>query len=105
MKQTKKSRYKTHPEKLGAIADRFLTQCVIPKQARFRSVEKTWFEILPPELAAHSSIQGLSAGQLIIRVDSPSHKYELQLCSSEILPQLKASCPAARIEKIKIISD
>jgi hypothetical protein len=105
MKKTKRSRYKTRPEKLGVIADRFLTECVIPKQARFSSLEKSWLEILPSELAAHSSIQGLSAGQLMVRVDSPSHKYEMQLCSSEILQQLKVSCPAARIEKIKIIAD
>jgi predicted nucleic acid-binding Zn ribbon protein len=103
MKQTKQMRRSTKAEKLGDIVNKFLEKQVLPKRATFGRLTDCWVDILPSELAEHSHIEDISAGQLIVKADAPSYKYELQLCSAEILQQLKTRCSAARIEKMKII--
>jgi len=103
MKQTKQFRRSMKAEKLGDIVNRFMEKKICPKQTRFNRINDCWTEILPSELAEHSHIEDILAGQLIVKVDAPSYKYELQLCSAEVLQQLKTRCSAARIEKMKII--
>jgi len=103
MKQTKQLYRFTKPEKLGDVVSKFLEKKVLPKHSRFSRLANAWAEILPSELAEHSHIEDISAGQLIVRVDAPSYKYELQLCSAEILQQLKTRCSTVGIRKIKII--
>jgi predicted nucleic acid-binding Zn ribbon protein len=103
MKQTKQMYHLIKAEKLGDIVNQFLEKQVVPKQAKFGRLADCWVDILPSELAEHSQIEDISGGQLLVKVDSPSYKYELQLCSAEILQQLKTRCSSARIERMKII--
>ncbi|MHC4130529.1 MAG: DciA family protein [Planctomycetota bacterium] len=103
MKQVKRPYRLNKAEKLGDVVTKFLEKQVLPKHARFSRLAESWAEILPSELAEHSYIEDISAGQLIVRVDAPSYKYELQLCSAEILQQLETRCSTAGIKRMKII--
>ena len=89
--------------KLGAAIEQFLTEQVSPKQARFGAVADLWSRLLPEELCQHCEIVDVSSGQLKVRVDSPAYKYELQLCSSELLKELQQQCPKARLTEIKFV--
>ena len=89
--------------RLGAAVEQFLTEQVSPKQARFGAVAELWSRLLPEELCRHCEIVDVSGGQLKVRVDSPSYKYELQLCSSELLKELQQQCPKARLTEIKFV--
>ena len=88
---------------LGEAADRFMGEQVSPKQKRYGAVLEAWSQALPEELSRHCEIIDISGGQLTIRVDSPSYKYELHLCSSEILKELQRQCPRIRLTKMKLI--
>ena len=89
--------------KLFDIAQKFLTEQVSPKQVKFGSVAEIWSQLLPEELYKHCEIVGISGGKLKVRIDSPAYKYELQLCSAELLKELQQQCPKARLTEIKFV--
>ena len=89
--------------KVGDIVETFVTKWVSPRQARFGAVVEVWSQLIPTELCKHCEIVDISGGQLKVRVDSPAYKYELQLCSSELLEELQQQCPKARLTEIKIV--
>ena len=88
---------------LGQVAQQLLDRQISPRQAVFSEVAETWSEMLPAELGRHCEIVDISAGLLKVQVDSPSYMYELQLCSSELLDELRQECPRARLTKIKFV--
>ena len=89
--------------KLFDAAQKFLTEQVSPKQEKFGAVTEIWSQLLPEELRSHCEIVGISGGKLKIKVDSPAYKYELKLCSSELLKELQQQCPKARLTEIKFV--
>jgi len=91
--------------KVGDVAQTFVTRWVSPRQARFGAVVEVWSRLIPAELCKHCEIVDVSGGQLKVRVDSPSYKYELQLCSSELLKELQQQCPKVRLTEIKFVID
>jgi hypothetical protein len=89
--------------KVGDLVQTFVTKWVSPRQARFGAIIEVWSQLIPAELYKHCEIVDISGGQLKVRVDSPSYKYELQLCSSELLEELQQQCPRVRLTKIKFV--
>ena len=89
--------------RLGDVAQTFVTKWVEPRQARFGGVVEVWSQLLPAELCKHCEIVDVTGGKLKVRVDSPAYKYELQLCSSELLKELQQKCPKARLTEIKFV--
>jgi hypothetical protein len=89
--------------KVGDLVETFVTKWVSPRQARFGAVVEVWSQLIPDELCKHCEIVDISSGQLKVRVDSPAYKYELQLCSSELLKELQHQCPKARLTEIKFV--
>lgn len=89
--------------RLGDTVQRFMAEQVSPRQARFGAVVELWGQLLPAELYRHCEIIDISGGQLKVSVDSPAYKYELQLCSSELLEELQQQCPKARLTEIKFV--
>jgi len=89
--------------KVGDVAQMFVAKWVSPRQARFGAIVEVWSQLIPAELCKHCEIVDVSGGQLKVRVDSPSYKYELQLCSSELLKELQQQCPRARLTEIKFV--
>lgn len=88
---------------LGQVARQLLDEQISPQQARFSRVAEAWSRLLPAELYGHCEITDISGGRLEVQVDSPSYKYELQLCSSELLEELQRQCPRVRLTKIKLV--
>jgi len=88
--------------RLGDMLTGLMDNWILPKQAKFESVAQLWNELLPAELHQHCRIAGISGGQLNVLVDSSSYKYNLQLCTTEILTELQRRCPQVRIKRIKI---
>jgi hypothetical protein len=76
---------------------------ISPQQAKFGPIAEFWNQLLPEELRRHCKIADISGGQLKVLVDLPAYTYELQLCSSELLSELKRQCPRANIKKIKFV--
>ena len=100
------SRYRKKPDKpvvLGDTIRALVENLVSPRQAVFAPVAQLWNQLLPDELRRHSKISDISDGQIKVQVDSPSHAYELRLCSSELLKKLQQQCPRAKIRKIKFV--
>ena len=88
--------------RLGDAARQVVEERICPRQTRFAAVSEVWSQLLPSELGRHCRIAGISGGQLKVVADSPSHVYELRLCSSEILEEMARQCPRARIKKMAI---
>jgi hypothetical protein len=88
---------------LGQVAQQLLDKRVSPQQTRFSQIIEVWDRLLPAGLYGHCEIVDISGGQLEVQVDSPSYKYELQLCSSELLDELQRQCPRVRLTKIKLV--
>ncbi len=89
--------------KLGDAVRQLLDEHISPMQAKYSEVAELWSQLLPAELCRHCEIVDVSGGELKVRVDSPAYKYELQLCSSEILEELQQQCPRIRLTKIKFV--
>jgi len=87
--------------RLGDAVKQLMENQISPQQARFGPIAELWSRLLPAELCQHCKLADLSGGQLKVLVDSPTHLYELQLCSSQLLEELQQQCPRARIKKIK----
>ncbi|UCE49171.1 MAG: DUF721 domain-containing protein [Phycisphaerales bacterium] len=88
---------------LGQVAQQLLDGQISPRQAVFSEVAEAWSQMLPAELGRRCEITDISAGRLVVKVDSPSYMYELQLCSSELLAELRQQCPRARLTKIRFV--
>ena len=88
---------------LGQVAQQLMDKRISPLQARFSQIDEVWSRLLPAELCGHCEIVDISGGRLEVQVDSPSYKYELQLCSSELLEELQRQCPGARLMKINLV--
>jgi hypothetical protein len=101
--EERRVRKSDRPVRLGDAVQQFLDEQVSPRQARFGAVAELWCQLLPAELCRHCEIVDISGGQLKVRVDSPAYKYELQLCSSELLEELQKQCPRVRLTKIKFV--
>ncbi len=86
---------------VGQVAKQFLGEQVEPKQAVYGAVIEVWNELLPAELAEHCRIADITGGQITVAVDSPSYRYELNLCSMDILKELQTQFPGSRLKKIK----
>ena len=89
--------------KIGQAAEQFFAGQVLPQQKKYGDVIEVWEQVLPEELSKHCEIVEISNGSLSVRVSSPSHKYELRLCSPAILKELQKECPRARITKVKLL--
>ncbi len=88
--------------RLSDITTQLLETRISPQQAKFGRAIDAWRQLLPLELQRHCKIAGVSGGLLKVTADSPAYVYELQLCSTELIEQLRRQCPGARIEKIKV---
>jgi len=89
--------------KLGDAVKQLMENQISPQQARFGPIAELWDQLLPAELRRHCKLADLSGGQMKVLVDLPTHLYELQLCSSQLLEELQQQCPQARIKKIKFV--
>lgn len=89
--------------RLGETLNDLMENKIAPAEAKFNPVAQHWNQLLPDELGRHCEIIDFSGGQLKVKVDSPSHRYELQLCSEQLLESLQERCSGARIKKIKVV--
>ena len=101
--KNRKDRYMNAAARLGDITKELMENRISPQQARFGSIPEIWNQLLPDELRRHCKIEGISGGQLKVLVDLPAYKYELKLCSAELLSELQQQCPRAHIKKIKFV--
>lgn len=99
----RKDRYMNGAARLGDVAKELMETRISPQQARFGSIPEIWNRLLPEELRRHCKIAGFSGGRLKVLVDLPAYMYELKLCSSELLSELKCQCPRAQIKKIQFV--
>jgi hypothetical protein len=87
-------------KKLSDVLQGYMAS-VSSRYERFAPVAKLWNQLLPAELSKHCRVADISAGQLMVYVDSSAYVYELRLCKPELLKQLQEQCPRARIKEIK----
>jgi hypothetical protein len=101
--QRRQSQKEPGAVRIGDTASRLMIDRISPLAARFGTIVESFKQLLPAELCRHCEIVGISGGQLTVEVDSPSFRYELQLCSFELLKELQRRCPSARLTKIKTV--
>jgi predicted nucleic acid-binding Zn ribbon protein len=89
--------------RLSDTLSELMNNHISPRQARFGSIAELWSQLLPAELSRHCRLHEVSSGQLKVLVDSPVYMYELKLCSSELLEELRRQCPRAKIKEIKFV--
>ena len=97
------SRRGTSAVRLGDALCELMEGRISPRQCRFGAVVEVWSQVLPSALREHCELVDISGGQLKVQVDSSPYKYELQLCSSELLEELRRQCPQARLTRIKFV--
>ena len=88
---------------LGVVLRDFIDEQVGPRYTRFAPLAEVWQQLLPQALAGHSRIINLENGQLTVAVDLAVYAYELKMCSNELVEELSEQCPAARVNKIKVV--
>jgi predicted nucleic acid-binding Zn ribbon protein len=91
------------PARLGPLLEEYITEQVSPKYRQFSTVEQTWRQVVPDEMASHCWCEGISGGQLKIIVDSPAYMYRLQVMSAELIERLGELCRRPAVKKIKLV--
>jgi len=89
--------------KLGEALSELIEKEIAPRQVRYAAAMELWCQLLPDELRRHCRVADISRGQMKVEVDAPSYMYELQLCSAELVEQLRRRCPQSRIKGIKFV--
>lgn len=89
------------PCRMGDIAAGFVAN-LAPVHKRCTSVGEAWDQLLPPGLRTHCRIGGLKGGSLRVTVDGPSYMYELQLCKTQLLEELRRLCPGTGLHRLQI---
>jgi hypothetical protein len=103
MSQTK---YRRQPAPLSEALSKFIESGPEGIAQRYKTSAQLgllWAQTLPPELARHCRIVGLSQGTLYVEADSPSFLYELRISSRELVQYLRQACPAAKVRTIKVV--
>jgi predicted nucleic acid-binding Zn ribbon protein len=95
--------YGRKAENVGQTVSRLMDQQIAPNCKKLMPVLELWKQMLPADIQKHCKIAGLKGRQLEVTTDSSSYAYELKLCSQELVSQIQQNCPAAKVEKIKII--
>jgi hypothetical protein len=89
--------------KLGTVLQQYVKKTLQPRWKKLAQVGQAWQEVLPEELVQHSCLEKLQAGQLVVKVDSAVHFYELQqLIQGDLLHQLRQGCSGVTITRIKL---
>ena len=88
--------------RLGDCVQEFMDNQVLNRQGYTEAAAQVCSQVLPSGLVDHCQIAGLFGGQLKIVVDSAAYMYELQLCSSQLLEELRRRHPRIPVEKIKV---
>lgn len=86
------------------MLEQVMAERIAPQQKRFGGVAEAWSEVVPQELLGHCEIVDLTGGELKVKVDSSAYLYELQLCGSELLEELRRQCPRARLKGVKFVA-
>ncbi len=89
------------PMRMADLVDALVAQ-LTPMPQRTDSLVEALSTLLPPGLAAHCQLGGISGGSIKLLVDGASYMYELQLCKVELLDQLQRLCPGAGLRRIQI---
>jgi len=89
--------------RLGEVVQRVMAEQIAPMQSRFGGLAQAWGETVPGEMGRHCEIVEVADGQLKVRVDCPAFMYEMQLCRTELVEELRRRCPEARIKRIKFV--
>ena len=101
VKKQHRAKYK-EPVKLGDTLTTLMSR-ITPLADKYSRVEEYWNRSLPEEVKKHCRLGAVSRGLMEVIAESPSHLYELRLCSRQILTDLRVNCPAAGIRKIKFV--
>ena len=88
-------------ERLGPLVQSLMERTIQPAKLRVDPVVEAWSRSVPPALAAHCHVAGMSGGQLRVKVDSPVYLYEIQLCQDALLKELQTQVPRAGLRKIR----
>jgi hypothetical protein len=91
--------------RLGESVKQLMEQSVEPRYARIGPLIEGWATLLPVGLAGQSRIVDLESGELTIAAGAPAYAYELRLCSSELVEEIRQRCPRAKVRSIKVIVD
>ncbi len=94
--------YSRQPARLDSAVQELIEERIEPRQGKCEKLALLWSQILPAELSKHCKIVGICGGQLKVQVDSPSYMYELQICSSELIRELRGR-RGLQIKEIKIL--
>jgi len=87
---------------VGDLVTSLMKDIVEPHKSRLDPLVEAWSETVPPGLRSHCAVKALTGSQLVVRVDSSADMYELQLCSQDLLKELKRRCPRAGLQTIKL---
>jgi hypothetical protein len=65
-------------------------------------IATVWDDILPAELAQHTSLESFNRGVLVVKVDSAPHKFQLQtMLGGGLLAELRKRCASA-INRVRL---
>lgn len=87
---------------VGDLVASLMKDIVEPHKTRLDPLVEAWRETVPPGLRPHCAVKALTGSQLLVHVDSSADMYELQLCTQDLLEELKRRCPQAGLRTIKL---
>ena len=89
------------PCRLGDVIGGILADVQVA-QDKAAQIEAVWAEVVPAHVATRCRVGKLEHGQLHVTVNSPVYGYELQLCSHELVSQIRQRWPRLGLRTIKV---
>lgn len=89
--------------RLGDSVTELMERRVLAACERYERLVEAWEELVPADIREHVRIGEWVDGELKVFADSASYVYELRLCSSELLEELRRRCPGWRLRSIRFL--
>ncbi|WP_167143794.1 DUF721 domain-containing protein [Canibacter zhoujuaniae] len=90
------------PQPIGKIVDSFMQREGFTVRLANAAVVANWEKIVGSNVAAHTEVQGLVNGKLVVACDSTAWATELRLLSSTIVKRLKEEYPDAQVRTVEV---
>jgi predicted nucleic acid-binding Zn ribbon protein len=91
------------PAPLAAAIDGLVTETGWELAVATGSVFSRWAQIVGPDLAAHTTPDGLADGQLTVTADSTAWATQLRLLAAELIRRLNAELGDGTVRRVRVL--
>jgi hypothetical protein len=93
---------KVFMDNIENILKNVIHQIVEQSSSQSHQINNVWDELLTPKELQHTKLEGMSAGEIVVAVDSPAWLYHMRTRKDYLLKELKKKHPGINNIRLKV---